>query len=435
MSGTMKKEDEPTIKSDRCLRLIVTGRVWETVVRQLSHGASLGLYAQLRQHGTSVAIEYLCDELTPVDRPPLGDSLRPTEDWLYISLHRPEQLLPANIDAFHVHNWQTMIWVTLDASRPGFWRAIVRRHGRLDSLAEIDIIGTGMVRLLTSDAAGSPERLVDDNRWSRTRGPLGEVSFRRLRKSTVTVVGAGRNGTLAAFQLASLGVGTIRLMDADKLQRHNFDANPGVPLASCGLSKVKALGSALRMFRPDLMVQVIEQSASYRTLESYLCERSDIVITCVDSDTARLGVALVARRNLFVHLDLATSIQRLPDGRLSMTGDASLLLPTEGCCNCVGGFENPAATRHDLTAPPNSLRRMKQPEWHEQRVGSLVTLNSMVVGAAIQSWLDLMTGAQTTSVWHRFQWTPGRGLRCDSSPMQAGKNCEICHMFRSGKSS
>lgn len=49
-------------------------------------------------------------------------------------------------------------------------------------------------------------------------------------------------------------------------------------------------------------------------------------------------------------------------------------------------------TSHDnLIAPPNSLRRMTQPEWHEQRVGSLATLNSMVVGTAIQSWLNLLT--------------------------------------------
>lgn len=431
MPKTQKNDDEPTINSDRCLRLILTNRVWQTLIRQLSRGSALGGFALLRQHGTPVAVEFLCEELQLTDSLPDGNSLRPMEDWLYISLHRPGGQLPENVRAFNVHQCQTMIWLMLDQSQPDLWKATVQRHGRSAMLAEIHVVGSGMVRLLPP--ASAAERIaptVDPERWSRTRGPLGDVPFSRLRNSVVTLLGAGRNGTLLAFQLAALGVSGIRLMDADTLQLHNMDANPGVAVAACGLPKVKALGSALRMFRPDMTVQVIEQQATYRTLEAYLCERSDLVVTCVDSDAARLGVALLARRNLLVHLDVATSIQRLADGGLSMTGDASLLLPTEGCCSCVGGFANAAATRHDLAAPPNSLRRMMRPKWDDQRVGSLVTLNSMVVGAAVQSWLDLLTGAQTTSVWHRFAWTAGQGLRCDSSPMQAADNCEICHMFR-----
>lgn len=428
--------NRPMLQSDRGLRLVLTGSVWELILRQLSHGSTAGAYARLRLHGTPIAVEYLCDHVQLVDAPPTGSTLRPTEDWLFISFHRPGQ---ASADSLRPHmlqpgSWQTMIWLELDRSRPGSWQSVVSRCGQQDTLTEILIIGPGLLRLVPT-ASGDHVSPAEDSgvyadRWSRTRGVVGDRVLQRLQSSRVMLVGAGRNGTLAAFQLASLGVGCLALMDADTLQIHNMDANPGVPLPGCGLPKVQALAEALRLFRPDLTVQLLQQHADYRTLETYLRERSDLVVTCVDSDTPRMGVSIVARRNLLLHLDIATSIQRLPTGELSLIGDASLLLPATGCCGCVGGFQNPAATRHDLTAPPNSLRRQMQPEWHQQRAGSLVTLNSIVVGAAVQTWLDLLTGVQTTSVWHRFRWRPGTGLQADSTPVQAGENCEICGMFR-----
>lgn len=432
MAASDRKENGSVITSDRTIRLVMTGRVWNEVIRQLSHGTAVAAFALLRQHGTPVAIEFLCDSIHLTEKLPTGDQLKPLDDWLVITLNRTGQPSPLDISQFAVHNWQTMIWLNLDQNNPALWSVSILRHGKWVALTDTHIIGSGMLRL--SPSSVSPDRSVNaysTERWSRTRGVLGDDVFDRLQNSTVTVVGAGRNGSQLAFQLAAVGVGTLRLFDADILHLHNMDANPGIPAAACGIAKVKALAAALKMFRPDLTVQIIQQRASYRTLEDYLRERSDLVVTCTDSDTPRLGTALVARRNLFVHLDVATSIQRTEAGTLSMTGDATLLLPTEGCCSCVGGFRDPVATRHDLTAPPNSLRRQMQPAWNVQRAGSLVTLNSMVVGAAVQSWLDLLTGDLTTSIWHRIAWTPGQGLRCDSAAVSAADNCEICHMFRS----
>lgn len=423
--------DHATVHSDRTMRLIITGSVWDAVIRELSHGTAIGAFALLRQHGTPTAVEFLCDSVRFTDSLPTGDALRPLDDWLFITMYRPNQPVPTTIADFSVRNWQTMFWLNLNQETPSNWNLSVLRQGKWTTVSEVRIVGRDMLRLCPAESTVPPS--IDNyslTRWSRTRGVIGDSAWNQLRESIVTVIGAGRNGTQMAFQLAALGVGTIRLMDADTLELHNMDANPGIPAAACGASKVSALAAALRMFRPGLTVKLIEQRGAYRSVTDYLRERSDLVVTCTDSDTPRLGVAMVARRNLFVHLDVASSIQRTDDGALQMTGDATLLLPTEGCCSCVGGFADPVATRHDLTAPANSLRRQMQPDWNEQRAGSLVTLNSIVVGSAVQSWLDLLTGDLRTSIWHRFSWTPGASLTCNASPVTAGDDCEICHMFK-----
>lgn len=429
--STHDNEDPITVSLDRSFRLVVTGRVWDSVIRQLSSGSFAGAFALLRQHGTPTAIEFLCDDIRFVDTLPSGDQLKPLDDWLFVTLNRPDQPAPPDIETFAVHKWQTMFLLNLNQDDPTKWKLSVLRHGCWTVVNEIRIVGSGMLNLFPHDVVRMP---VFDSyaaiRYSRTRGVLGDTVVQQIRNSVVTIIGAGRNGSQLAFHLAALGVGTLRLFDHDVLEAHNMDANPGVAAAACGAPKVRALAAALRMYRPDLTVQLIEKRASYRSLTDYLRERSDLVVTCTDSDTPRLGTALVARRNLFVHMDVASSIQRDADGDLQMTGDVTLLLPTEGCCSCVGGFADPTATRHDLTAPSNSLLRQMQPDWNEQRAGSLVTLNSMVVGAAIQSWLDLLTADLRTSIWHRFAWTPGEGLTCDSSPVTASEDCEICHMFK-----
>lgn len=430
MSTDVGNDERTTTHSDRTLRLVMTAQIWDEIIRQLTTGTHAGAFTLLRQHGTPTSIEFLCDAVQFVDFVPTGEQLRPLDDWLFVTMKQPHQFSPHDIQSFSVSKWQTMFWLKLNAEDPSRWMMSVSRHGRWPTVEEIRMVGRSMLRLLPPQTAADVVATDTLTRWSRTRGVLGHNVMNTLHQCTVTIIGAGRSGSLMAFQLAALGVDTVRLMDADTLDLHNMDATPGVPMVGCGGPKVRALAAGLRLFRPDLTVQLIEERASYRSLTDYLRERSDLVITCTDSDTPRLGVAMVARRNLFVHLDVATSIQWTDDGELQMTGDATLLLPGEGCCSCVGGFADAVATRHDLTAPPNSLRRQMQPDWNEQRAGSLVTLNSMVVGAAVQSWLDLLTGDLRTSIWHRFRWTPGASLSCNASPVTASDDCEICHMFK-----
>lgn len=434
MASSSANSDPKSITQDRETRLILTNRVWNTVIRALSTGSHAGALAFVRQHGCSTALEFLCDDVQLVDQIPSGDQLKPMDDWLFISLQRDGQPALKQIEGMNPGNWQNAIWLSLSASRPGEWKASVMRHGHKRSLEAIYVIGPPML-CLRNHTADPSESLPDfvKERWSRQIPVTGESSFERLRNSVLTIIGCGGNGTPIAFHMAAAGVGTIRLFDDDILQLHNMNRNLGVPVAAVGAAKVAALGAALKRFRPDLNVVQIQKRASWRTLEDYLQDRSDVLITCTDSDTPRLGAAIIARRNLLVHLDVATSIQRGADEKLQMTGDVTLLLPTEGCCSCVGGFADPAETRYDLTAPPGSLRRLLRPAWNQERVGSLATLNSMVVGAAAQTLLDLYMGEQKTSAWHRFAWHQGQGLQCHSTPVNAAADCAICHMFSAKK--
>lgn len=243
-------------------------------------------------------------------------------------------------------------------------------------------------------------------RWSRTRGALGDDVWRKVRAASVAVIGASRSGSLLAWMLAALGVQRLLLVDPDVLELHNLDAMCGVTEADVGRSKTKALAERLTRFRSDLAVHALACSAADARVVD--CVRGvDLLATCVDRDMPRLAAAVLAERFLKVHLDIGTGVTGDGHERL-IAGDVRLLLPGQGCVSCVGGLPDEEEARHELLAPPGALQRGLPVAWHEERAGSLVTINAMCVAAGVQLWLDLLGGTLEASHRSRFRWRPGR---------------------------
>jgi hypothetical protein len=249
-----------------------------------------------------------------------------------------------------------------------------------------------------------------------------------MQQATATIVGCGRIGAAVAFQLAGLGIGRLRIVDPDFLGWENLDAMPGLTVRDIGVNKAKALAKRLHQFQPDLAISMLDKQIKDQATSVFLRQRSDVLITAVDNDTARLAAAVIARQTMTMHLDVATSIQRNENGTQSFAGDARLFLPGagEGCVACVGGLENLDETIHELNAPPGSLRRQSQRVWNEERAGSLVTINAITVGAALHIWLDVLSGRTSSSFWQRLAWSNVQGLVSHAGNVRGATDCRFC---------
>jgi hypothetical protein len=106
--------------------------------------------------------------------------------------------------------------------------------------------------------------------------------------------------------------------------------------------------------------------------------------------------------------------------------DIRLLLPGEGCVACVGGLDDPQRRLYDVAAPAGALTRGRRTAWHEQRAGSLITINGLTVSTAVQSWLDLCSGHLSSSYWHRLEWQRGQGIGVDQGAVRAAPECPFC---------
>src|SRR5207245_7214355 len=84
---------------------------------------------------------------------------------------------------------------------------------------------------------------------------LGGKGQIRLRQARVLVIGAGGLGSPAAFYLAAAGVGTLGLVDPDKvelsnLQRQILHATPDI-----GRQKVESASTKLNQLNPEVEVR------------------------------------------------------------------------------------------------------------------------------------------------------------------------------------
>lgn len=442
--ATVTDFDTVAIADERPWRLVILRAAWEQAVRMMLLDREQWAVGGLDWNPTTSARELLADKLELTREPPSGQPLAPLADWLTIRILPQGTSLQARLvdeiaASLHPRRTQRLVLVVLDGNRRTTWDAAIYRENHCERLDDLRIVGARMLRLsretdredsaATTPAEGLPGR--SEVRSSRTSGALGPHVARLVRRSSVTLVGAGRTGSMLAFQLAGLGIERLRILDRDLLGEENLDAMPGLAVADLGEPKVVALARRLLEFRPDLSLTTLVAAVQGEAATRFLRERADLLVTAVDNDTPRLAVSRIARQTLTVHLDVGTNIQRraAPAGStridFEITGDARLLLPALGCVACVGGLLGLAEAQQDLAAPPGSLGRRIARPWHAERAGSLAAINSLTVGAAVLMWLDLLAGRQRTSFWQRLAWTPN-GLESHASPVGPNDLCPFC---------
>jgi sulfur-carrier protein adenylyltransferase/sulfurtransferase len=142
----------------------------------------------------------------------------------------------------------------------------------------------------------SPQELVRYNRHL-TLPEFGEEGQRRLKAGRVLIVGAGGLGSPAALYLAAAGVGTIGLVDFDRVDETNLQRQILYSTLDVGRPKLGVAADRLRAINPDVeLVLHDEPFAAENGLR--LVEPFNVVIDGTDNFATRYLVndALRGRR-------------------------------------------------------------------------------------------------------------------------------------------
>ncbi len=114
-------------------------------------------------------------------------------------------------------------------------------------------------------AAGLPESAVDLDSDARDRyarqlilPDVGIAGQRRLEAARVLLVGAGGLGSPIAVYLAAAGVGTLRIVDPDRVDRSNLHRQILHREEDMGLAKVASAARALRALNPRVRIEPID---------------------------------------------------------------------------------------------------------------------------------------------------------------------------------
>lgn len=399
--------------------LILRHAPWEAALRAMVSRPGAMALGSARIGSDPSRRQLLVDQLALVDRLPRGADHPPLTDWCVVCRQAEPRAVLAAIAPLASQRW---VILQLSSTTPGRWEGVVFDRGTVTSLAKVQLIGPRMLNLPRDPEPPIERRAAQ--RWSRTIGALGEPLWRTVHDSHVLLIGCGRNGTQLAWQLAGLGVVRWTLIDPDRLGVENLDAMPGLELADVGRFKVEALAERLLASNPEMCITC--HTGAVNELLDRLRSRADLIVTCVDDDTPRLAASWLSREMLAPHLEIGTAIQRGMQGRPTQQGDVRLLLPYEGCVQCVGGLRDREQTLYELAAPPGSLHRGEPIVWTDQRAGSLVHLNAVTVGAAAELWLSLLRG-ESGSTWLRLDAEPGGNWRIHRSAVTADEKCQLCH--------
>jgi len=111
---------------------------------------------------------------------------------------------------------------------------------------------------------------------------IGEAGQRRLQAATVLVIGAGGLGSPALLYLAAAGVGTLRVVDDDRVERSNLQRQVLHADARVGMSKVESARTTLNALNPRVRIDARPVRVSAENVVQLL-QDVDVVIDGSDN--------------------------------------------------------------------------------------------------------------------------------------------------------
>ncbi len=227
-----------------------------------------------------------------------------------------------------------------------------------------------------------------------------------LRDARALIIGVGGLGSPAAMALAQAGVGTLGLVDPDRVELSNLHRQPLYRESDLGRPKVDAAAAGLRAEHPALRVETWR--ARFDLDAGALLEGFHVVLDGTDSVAAKFAVndAAVARGIPLVHA-----------GAIGTRAQLLTIVPGETACyRCL--FEEPP--------PPDEVASCQEAGVLGPVVvlaGSLQAADAIRVlsGSAPLFANRLLTLDTRAGSWRRVVVAPRRGCSaCSSLQRDAG---------------
>lgn len=111
----------------------------------------------------------------------------------------------------------------------------------------------------------------------------------KLRSARVLIVGAGGLGTPAALYLAGAGVGTLMLVDDDRVESSNLHRQIAYRQNNVGELKVEALAAQLTKLNPEVECFTSSERATEDRLADWV-PRFQVVLDCTDNFATRAAL-------------------------------------------------------------------------------------------------------------------------------------------------
>ena len=131
--------------------------------------------------------------------------------------------------------------------------------------------------------------------FSRTELLIGEKGLKRLQDATVMVLGVGGVGSHCIEALARSGVGTLILVDNDKVSVTNINRQSIAYHSTVGEYKTKLMQARISDINPQAKVYTYETFVLPENLSEIFEHQVDYIVDAIDTVTAKLALVCYAK--------------------------------------------------------------------------------------------------------------------------------------------
>lgn len=155
---------------------------------------------------------------------------------------------------------------------------------------------------------------------------LGEEGQEKLANAKILVCGAGGLGSTVLANLASVGIGTIGVVDNDVLELSNLNRQYIHKFDALGKVKVESAKKWINEFNPDITVNAYQTRLDEENY-SEIVEGYDFIMDCFDSFKSKFLLNKIA---------VKTGKTLIHGGVTEFFGQVSVIFPGKtACLNCI----------------------------------------------------------------------------------------------------
>jgi tRNA A37 threonylcarbamoyladenosine dehydratase len=160
------------------------------------------------------------------------------------------------------------------------------------------------------------------NQFARTQQLLGKKALEKIKNAKVAVFGLGAVGSFATEAIARTGVGSLDLIDFDRVDASNINRQLYALNSTIGREKSDIAYERVKDINPQCNVEVKSSFINAQSLEELLSDDIDVVVDAIDGLNSKINL-IVGARNLGLEVVSSMGAGGRTDTSMIKTGDIS----------------------------------------------------------------------------------------------------------------
>lgn len=155
---------------------------------------------------------------------------------------------------------------------------------------------------------------------------IGKQGQKKLNETKVLVAGLGGLGSGVVANLASVGIGTLGLLDCDKIEKSNLNRQFLHKYYDIGIEKTKSAQNWIKNYHPEIQTYTYNLKLDENNYEDII-QNYDIILDCFDSYVSKflLNKIAIKHNKILIHAGVS-----------EFQGQVSTIIPKQTpCLNCL----------------------------------------------------------------------------------------------------